>query len=174
MPVVKFSLDSDSIQQAIDDLKKYKKKLEKAAKEMAKQLSELGFDVAFSIMDGHIFTGDTINSLDVKQTGNNTFVLVANSKAILFFEFGAGVKYGKGHPLAGEFGYGPGTYPGKGHWDDPNGWYYPTDDPRLIVKTTEDGKTYGHSYGNKPHMPFYNASKTMRENILKIAREVLK
>jgi hypothetical protein len=76
--------------------------------------------------------------------------------------------------MAKEFGYGPGTYPGKGHWNDPNGWWFETDDPRLIRRTSKKtGKSYGHSYGIAPAMPFYQADKKMRENILKVAKEVI-
>jgi hypothetical protein len=53
---------------------------------------------------------------------------------------------------------GPGTYPeGKGHWDDPNGWYY----------------THGQkSYGNPPAMAMVKAIERMTEEITTIARDV--
>ena len=76
----------------------------------------------------------------------------------IFIEFGAGITYGYGHPLAGELGVGPGTYPeGKGHWDNPGGWWY----------------AHGqHSYGNPPAMAMVAARDAMVADITTIAREV--
>jgi hypothetical protein len=85
-------------------------------------------------------------------------VIYAEGESVAFVEFGSGIKYGYGHPQAGEFGVGPGTYPdGKGHWDDPKGWWY------------GHGQ---HSYGNPPAMAMYRAVEQMTEDITRIAREV--
>ena len=66
--------------------------------------------------------------------------------------------YGFGHPEAQEHGMGPGTYPdGKGHWNDPKGWYTP------------GGQ---HTYGNPPAMPMYTARKTIEEELPRIVKEV--
>lgn len=164
-----------SIQKVIDQVREYQKKVEKAGAEIAKELADLGYQVAYGIMSGHVFSGETSESLEVKKVSDNQYILYAASKAILFFEFGAGVAYADtDHPWASDFGYGPGTYPGNGHWDDPQGWWFPTDDPRLIVYTSKKtGKSYGHSYGNKPHMPFYKADQAMIDNLVKIAKKVL-
>lgn len=174
MPKIKMKLDEASISKAIEEVKAYQKKVENAGNEIAKRLAEIGYEVAYQVMSGHVFSGETVESLQVVEKGEGKYVLTASSKAILFFEFGAGVRYGAGHPLAGELGFGPGTYPGAGHWDDPNGWWFPTDDSRLIIKRDASGQGWGHSYGNQPYMPFYNASKKMREDLLKVSKEVLK
>ena len=80
---------------------------------------------------------------------------------MLFVEFGSGIKYGSGHPENAEYGMGPGTYPnGKGHWDDPHGWYLPKD------------KGGGHTYGNPPTMAMYDARKTIEQDLVRIVREV--
>ena len=52
---------------------------------------------------------------------------------------------------------GPGTYPGKGNWDNEKGWWF------------GHGK---HSYGNPPAMAMYEAVQTMTEELTRIAREV--
>ena len=46
---------------------------------------------------------------------------------------------------------------GKGHWDDPNGWYY---------------KHGEKSHGNPPAMAMVSARDTMVEELTTIAREV--
>lgn len=174
MPTIRMKLNAISIGQAIQEVKAYRKKVEEAGDKIARELAHKGCTVAYGVMSGHVFSGETLESLDVIEDGPNRYILTASSQAILFFEFGAGAKYGGGHPLAGDLGFGPGTYPGAGHWDDPNGWWFPTDDPRLIVRQDENKQGWGHSYGNRPYMPFYKASKTMREDLLKVAKEALK
>lgn len=174
MPKIKLQLTDKSISQALEEVKRYQKKVEKAGAEIARRLGELGYTVAYGVMQGHVFSGETIESLQLVEQSENHFILMAESQAILFFEFGAGAKYGGGHPWNDDFGFGPGTYPGNGHWDDPNGWWFPTDDPRLVIRWDRNGQGWGHSYGNKPHMPFYKADKAMRDDLLKIAKEALK
>lgn len=170
---IKVSLNTASIDNVIKQLESYQQKVERAGEYIAKRLSDMGFEVAIQIINAHYFSGATAESLTCIEQGKGKYVIYAQSKAILFLEFGAGAKYGYGHPMAKDFGMGPGTYPGQGHWNDPNGWWFPTDDPRLIRKIGSDGQGYGHSYGNAPHMPFYLADRKMRDNILKVAKEAL-
>lgn len=170
---IKISLNPSSIDAAIKQLEDYQKDLERKAGELCERLANLGYSVAFQIMSGHIYSGETISSLQVQEIDATHYVLLAGSVALLFFEFGAGV-IGSGHPLAGEMGMGPGTYPGQKHALDPNGWWFPTDDANLIIRTDKNGQGWGHSKGNPPYMPFYNASKQIRADLLKTAQEVFK
>lgn len=174
MPKIRLRFDQKSIQAAIDQLHAYSKKLENAGAEIAKRLADIGYDVAYGIMQGHVFSGETAESLTVQKESENKYILYAASQAILFFEFGAGATHAdRKHPWNEDFGFGPGTYPGNGHWDDPEGWWFPTDDPRLIIRTDKNGQGWGHSYGNRPHMPFYLADKAIKENLLRVTKEVL-
>ena len=159
------------IDETIQRLTDYSAELQRRADEMVKRLAQLGYDVAYQIMAGHIYSGETINSLTIVQNDIAHYTLMASSEALLFFEFGAGTM-GAGHPQAGEFGMGPGTYPGQKHAFDPNGWWFPTDDPNLVIRTDKNGQGWGHSYGNTPHMPFYNASRRIRDDLEKVAMEV--
>lgn len=159
------------LDEAIARLEGLSNNLEYYASEIVSRLALIGYDVAYQIMAGHIYSGETIDSLTIEENDPTHYTLMASSKALLFFEFGAGVS-GGGHPQAGQFGMGPGTYPGQTHAFDPNGWYYPTDDPALIVAYGRDGQGLGHSYGNPPHMPMYNASQKIRQDLLTVAREV--
>lgn len=159
------------IDEAIKSLTDYSNQLQKRAEEIVKRLAQLGYDVAYQIMAGHIYSGETINSLTIVENDPTHYTLMAGSVALLFFEFGAGTM-GVGHPLAGDFHMGAGTYPGQTHALDPNGWWFPTDDENLIIRRNKDGQGWGHSYGNAPHMPFFNASKRMNDDLEKIAKEV--
>lgn len=172
--MVRVTIKSTGIKPAVTFLRSFADGLESKAQEIAKRLADIGYDVAYGVMAGHIYTGETLDSLDVIEEEPGRYVLTASSQAILFFEFGAGARYGGGHPWAGEFGMGPGTYPGQTHAFDARGWWYETTDPSLAVfYSAKTGKSYGHSYGNPPHMPFYQADVRMRDQILKVAEEVL-
>ena len=174
MPNIRIDVfNKATIDAAIKAVEDYSTKVQAAAEKIAKGLADLGYQVAVGILGGHVWSGETLGSLTVEQVGEGQYVLYAQSAAILFFEFGAGVREGYGHPMAEDLGMGPGTYPGKGNWDNPKGWWFITDDPRLAVHTTKDGVMYAHSYGNKPHMPFYQADQAMRQDIVRIAKEAL-
>lgn len=127
------------------------------ANQICERLATIGAVSASLGFSSGIYIGANDVNITVKPEGNG-FSVLANGTSVLFLEFGAGVTMGYGHPQAGEFGFGPGTYPGKGHWDDPNGWYLP------------DGR---HSYGNPPNMAMYNASKLIQEEVERVCREVL-
>lgn len=174
MPKITIKLNTRSIDAAIKEVRAYSESLKSKTIEFSKRLGEVGFTVADSVMSGHVFSGETRESLQLVDYADGRMALTAGSEALLFFEFGAGARYGGGHPWDDDFGFGPGTYPGNGHWDDPFGWWFPTDDPRLKIRTDKNGQGWGHSYGNKPYMPFYKASVEMRSKVVQIAREVFK
>lgn len=157
---------------AIELFENWEAKLDKAGAEIVRILSLEGYDVAYSVMAQNVYSGETLNSLTIVGESPTKYILMASSKAILFFEFGAGV-IGGGHPLAGELGMGPGTYPGQRHAFDQNGWWYPTDDQNLIIYTDANGQGWGHTYGNPPRMPMYQAYTKMKDDLLEVAKEVL-
>ena len=125
--------------------------------ELRTRLAALGANVASVQFASAAYDGLNNVTVRVDDTGS-VAVIYAEGSAVAFIEFGAGAKYGYGHPQAGEFGMGPGTYPdGKGHWDSEKGWWY----------------AHGqHSYGNPPAMAMYQAVQKMTEEITTIAKEV--
>lgn len=155
-------LDPVSIRLAVDRLTAVKNSIPHVLEEIVKRLTQDGYDVA-----GYELASDPISleGLSVVRgrvsATSCTYYLRCQSTNILFFEFGAGITYGNGHPWDAEFGMGAGTYPGKGYWNNPDGWYY------------RDSTGKHHTYGNAPHMPFYKADKVMREELLTVAREVI-
>ena len=129
------------------------KSLNRMVDEACRRLAEIGLEKArvnfFNVTyDG---TNDTNVSVEKRDGG---YAVVANGQAVLFIEFGSGL-VGFGHPEP--HGMGPGTYPGKGHWNDPNGWYY------------AHGKK---SHGNPPNMPMYTAEKELEQEVERIVKEV--
>ena len=149
--------NKESIQAAEDQLRAYAAELDDKAKEICVRLADRGaaratFDYASVPLernDVEVVSEETDSGAKVTATG----------ETVLFLEFGAGARMGYGHP--DPQGFGPGTYPGKGHWDDPKGWWIPK----------EHGG--GHTYGNPPAMGMYNASREMRDRAQEVAEEVL-
>lgn len=150
-------LDPKSVSEAIKAVKQYKAWVTMKETELRQRLAMLGASVASIQFSRAIYNGSNDVTVRVDNTGS-VAVIYAEGQDVAFIEFGAGATYGYGHPQAGEFGVGPGTYPdGKGHWDDPNGWYY------------AHGK---HTFGNPPAMAMYTAVQTMAEQLTAIAKEV--
>lgn len=153
-------LSVSGIQKLQDELREYRRWQKEKAKELAQRLAMLGATVASIRFAQAIYTGqkDAVVSVESIPKG---YKVKANGKSVLFIEFGSGVTYGYGHPEAGQYGMGPGTYPdGKGHWDDPKGWYLPKE------------KGGGHTYGNPPAMPMYEARKRIEQELPQIVKEV--
>ncbi len=176
MTTIEFSLDSRSIGDAIDKIRKYRVELEQKCERVVSELADIGYQTAYRILSEHVFDGETLASLRAEQVAgaDNIFVVSAKSEALLILEFGAGLPAANSpHPEAAKHGMGAGTASDKGHWDDPNGWYYPTNDPRLINKYNRDGtQGYGHSRGMAPQMPFYTAAREMERQIVDIVKRV--
>lgn len=149
-------LSKDSIKAAIKELRDYKAWVKKKEGELRLRLAQRGAAVASIQFSRAIYNGTNDISVRVDDTGS-VAVIYAEGEAVAFIEFGSGAKHGYGHPQADEFGYGPGTYPGKGHWDNPKGWWYGSGQ---------------HSYGNPPAMAMYDAVQVIAESVLEIAREV--
>jgi hypothetical protein len=120
----------------------------------------LGATVASIQFSRAIYNGSKDVTVRVDDTGSKA-VIYAEGESVAFIEFGSGIKYGYGHPMAAELGMGPGTWSdgpeGKGHWDNEKGWWY--------------GDSQ-HTYGNPPAMAMYKAVQEITENITTIAREV--
>ena len=153
-------LSESGIQKIQDELMVYRKWQEEKARELAEHLAALGATVASIRFSRAVYTGQKDVDVTVEALPNG-YKVKADGESVLFIEFGSGVTYGYGHPEAGEFGMGPGTYPdGKGHWDDPKGWYLPK---------SAGG---GHTFGNPPAMPMYEARKAIEQELPRIVKEV--
>ena len=155
---IRLQLSDESIKHGIRELRLYKQWVEAKETELRMRLAQLGATVASIQFSRAIYNGSKDVTVRVDATGS-VAVIYAEGESVAFIEFGSGIKYGYGHPQAGEHGVGPGTYPGKGHWDNPKGWWY------------GHGQ---HSYGNPPAMAMYDAVQTMTEELTKIAREVFR
>ena len=153
-------LSVTGINQLQDELKEYQRWQNDCAKELARRLAELGKSVASIRFEQSSYKGMMDANVSVVAIPDG-YKVVANGESVLFIEFGAGIKYGYGHPEANEFGMGPGTYTSeKGNWEKEKGWYIPKD------------KGGGHTYGNPPAMPMYEARKAIEQELPRIVKEV--
>lgn len=158
MPKIEIKLTDRSIGNAIKAVERYQAWVSEKEKELRSRLAMLGATVASIRFARAIYTGSNDITVRVDDTGSKA-VIYAEGEALLFIEFGAGITYGYGHPQAGEFGYGPGTYPGKGNWDNPKGWWFGSSQ---------------HTFGNPPAMAMYDAVQEIAKSVTEIAREVFR
>ena len=156
------AFDKRSFDNAIKELDKYQRRLEKKADELANKLADYGLLLAQVSFEGVPYTGHK-DVVVTKDPSGNGYTIRASGMTALILEFGAGVTLGEGHPQAAEFGMGVGTYPGQTHAFDPNGWYLPRSAGVFAGE---------HTYGNPPAMAMYNAQKDMESEIERVAREV--
>ena len=155
MPTVDVNIfDYASVSRAQRRLDEYYADLIEKANTVCERLATIGAVRASLDFSRAIYNGT--NDVDVTvEPIDNGYAIHATGNAVLFIEFGSGASYGYGHPEPE--GYGPGTYPGKGHWDDPNGWWY---------------GNHEHSYGNPPAAAMYHAKQDVLQEVQRIADEV--
>lgn len=84
----------------------------------------------------------------------------AEISPLLMAEFGSGQYAQNPNNIVG---VGQGTFPGQTHAFDKEGWYWVGLDDKLY-----------HSYGIDPTMPMYEASQSLIEIAVKVAREVFR
>lgn len=156
---IKVALTEESISAAADELRRYAAWVSEKEAELVRELAKVGLLVAKINFASAVYDGTNDVVVRVDQTGS-VAVIYAEGSAVAFIEFGAGAKYGYGHPQAGELGFGPGTYPSeKGLWDSEKGWWFGSGQ---------------HTYGNAPAMGMYKAVQAMTEQVTQIAREVFR
>lgn len=159
---IKIGLSVREIEQLEKAVQEHKKWLQNRSKMLLDRLAQLGATNVSLRFSRAAYSGKKDFSVSVKPFKNGYKVIV-DGESVLFIEFGSGITYGSGHPEASEHGMGPGTYPdGKGHWNDPNGWYIPKE------------KGGGHTYGNPPAMAVYQTVKDLERELPNIVKEVFR
>lgn len=159
------TLSRSSINDAINELKAYKKELINKNDIFVRRLVELGLNVVnMKVRQSLGDSDDAASSAYVDNLGRLVKAEIhLTGSDVLFIEFGAGIFYNTPgqHPLEDDFGMGVGTYPGQTHAFD-DYWFY----------TDEQGNTGQISYGTQATMPMYSASIEMYQQVVQIAREV--
>ena len=159
--VIKMDLSVASINNAIKELKAFRNSLKKKQDKLLEELAKIGLEEATVRFTGAMYDGITDTDIDVKSIANG-YAIVASGEDVFFIEFGAGVYYNPGEPYPDprpEGIVGIGEY-GKGYGKR-RAWGFKDDNGELVI-----------THGNPAAMPMWYASEEMRNNILKIAREV--
>ena len=159
--VIKMSLSSKSLDQALKELRAYRDSIETRKQELVEELANIGLNEAQVRFTSAMYDGVNDSEVTLK-TIENGYQIVAEGKAVAFIEFGTGVYYNPTEP-------------------------YPKTRPDGIVGIGEYGKGYGKrqawgfknesgdlviTHGNPAAMPMWYASEEMRNSILTIARRV--
>ena len=159
--VIKMSLSTSSIDNAINELKAFRDSLDRKKDKLLEELANIGVKEASVRFTTAIYDGVNDSSVTL-ETISNGYCIKAEGKAVAFIEFGAGVYHNPGEPYpnprpSGIVGIG--EY-GKGHGKR-QAWGFKDESGELVI-----------THGNPAAMPMWYASEEMRSNILKIAREV--
>lgn len=154
-------LNSVSIGAAIKEVRAYKAWAERKKGELTKRLARIGYNEAKVRFAGAQYDGDNDASVTVEAISHG-YKIVATGRAVFFIEFGAGVFYNGTEPYPeprpagivgiGEYGQGKGKRKAWGFYDESG---------ELVV-----------THGTPAAMPMLHASRVMRQQIEKIAREV--
>ena len=157
--------DSRSLDKAIQEIRQYQNSLPRKVQTFIDRLAKEGLQVVQSTMESVPDEEKGSYYTEIVNTSNGDIIGAAirlTGDKVLFIEFSAGITYGTdNYPLPSGDKYGMGTYPGKGHWNSPYGWWY----------VDEQGNKH-HSYGNRAYMPMYHAEQAIVLQVHNIAREV--
>ena len=169
MPEHTAYLSGDSFRKTAQQIREYRKKLEANIQRFCEELAKEGEIVIKSILVEHVFTGQTLDSVEIVSEGSDgTYVakVQVTSDAIMFLEFGSGLEGALDeHPTglygSGTFGQAARQNPEYENWENPEGWVYYGD----------DGKTYV-SHGMQASMPMFRGSQVMRMKLNDVAKRV--
>lgn len=168
--VIRMTLDPESINAAVKELRDYAKWVQRKAEELrnriayfiAKDASAVfNTAVADDLIGEDAVTGSV--DVSVEDNGNVTLVIASGEDAV-FMEFGAGVYYNGAvgsspNPIGAGLGFTIGSY-GKGNGAK-DVWGYRGQDGEIHL-----------THGTPASMPMYRAMMSVINDIVQIAREV--
>lgn len=158
--------------EAIKELESFKKNLNVKIKIFCERLAEIGVETASVRFKTAQYDGTNDVIVQSPRWEGNKLVVSAKGNSVTFIEFGTGIRYTEIHPKAAEMGAVRGAY-GKGKGNrDTWGYYGETGTNGKLIRELGDGTPVVLTHGNPPARAMYEASKEMRANIAKIAKEV--
>jgi len=168
MKTINIELSTKSIQAAIAEIEAYKQALVAKLTQLVERLADIGVESIDTTMMSVAPADRGEYDVGKEQMGDCSFAIRLKGDQVLFIEFSSGITFGTNsfqplpnNPNYGQ-GYGMGTYPSeKGHWNDPEGWWY----------TGRWGESE-HTYGVRAYAPMYHADIDMRNQLDAVAKEV--
>ena len=160
-----------NLDKVISQIEDYRKGLQDKVNRFLERLSTLGAYRARVEFTNAMYAGtnDVMVSVETTATG---YQVVAAGQAVLFIEFGTGVKYPDNHPEAGKHGMVRGQN-GYKLGRLPQGWRYegaPGSNGEVITEGKHVGEV--HTYGNPANMSMYQTIRELEEKFEEIARRV--
>lgn len=159
--VIDIDLNTKSIDAAIRKVEKYKRWVDSKTQELVKRLAEVGLEEARVRFSSAEYSGENDVEVTVEPIADG-LKIVATGQAVFFIEFGAGVYYNgtepypeprpKGISNIGEYGDGKGKRKAWGFYDESG---------ELVI-----------THGTPAAMPMLHASRTMQQEVERIAKEV--
>lgn len=162
--MIKISTNVDTV---IKQIETYRKLLHNRLERLLERLAMIGATEARVRFSQAMYAGKNDVVISVETVSKSCCQIVAEGQAVLFIEFGTGISNPE-HPQSAEFGYKHGEY-GQGKGMNPKGWVY-VGEQGNAGQTLREG-VY-RTKGNPPARAMYDSAKEMREEILRIAREV--
>lgn len=164
---ISISLSQKSIQNAINEVRKYQRELIDKNELFVRRLAELGIPIINQNIAAAQGDSDKNHNTYIKINSFGSYSeakLVVEGVDLLFIEFGAGIHYNSSagtsqHPKGEEFGYTIGSY-GKGQGSK-DFWFYYADTGEAVM-----------SHGTEATMPVLKADIEIIQNIRRIAKEV--
>lgn len=147
------SLDLNNVQAAIDALNKYADDLDRKAKEITYRVASVGADEVVRVDGENIAT-----SVEPTENGH---AMVAQHPAIVFMEFGTGVRTESDAPYADKVSVN--VYPGSWSEDHANTW-------EEWIESGKDPELY--PYNRSPKRGMYWAAQRMNREAKDIAKAV--
>ena len=153
-------LDSVSIRQMVNELKKERTVVKRCVNDVCMRLAEVGMRQANIDFATVPYQGEKDYTVTVEPLKDGA-KLSATGETVYFLEYGSGAfqpKYAGETPIGLERGSWSLSKKGKGHWDDPKGWYV----------------SHGvKSWGNPPANAMYHAEQDIKRNADRVIQEVL-
>ena len=159
--VIKMTLSSESINNAIKELKAFRKSIADKRDRLLEELSRIGVQEASVRFTTAMYDGINDSAVTLESTPEG-YAIVAEGNAVAFIEFGSGVYHNPGEPYPNarpDGIVGIGEY-GKGYGKR-QAWGFEDDSGELVI-----------THGNPAAMPMWYASEEMRSEIKRIAKEV--
>lgn len=169
MKIVIDPLNLKSIEDALSEIQKLRKKLEKYPEELLEALTDEAARKAEEGFGSATYTGE--NDVRVARTvSGDEGIVRATGENVAFIEFGAGISFEE-HPYGASMGLTHGSY-GKGKGANPKGWVFKGEPGNAYTKELKDGVYW--TKGHPPARAMYEAGKLIKEETPRIAKEIWK
>lgn len=165
---IKVRLSEKGLDDAINEVLKYKSDLNEKAKQFAAALANKGLNVAEIKFKNAKYAGE--NDVECRVSENGTkCTIIAEGKAVAFIEFGTGVTH---PPYGGQLPEGVGEHGTYGQGKGAHKRWYYYGEPGNAGVPVSDKKGLNYTSGNDAAMAMWGAVEEMAAQVESTWREV--